>query len=130
MLGNVSLSPKQSKLLSLLLDGQSIVAAAKAVGITQQTAHRWRKEPAFQAAYQAEQQKLFTERLTALRLGVCKALATLARNMGEDVSPSVQVRAAQIWLEQAIVVHKASEVDLRLEALEARSKGEVHDGEF
>ncbi len=50
--------------------------------------------------------------------------------MGEDVSPSVQVRAAQIWLEQAIVVHKASEVDLRLEALEARSKGEVHDGEF
>lgn len=49
MLDNVSLSRKQERFLHALLLGKSIVDSAKDAGVTEQTAHRWLKQPALQA---------------------------------------------------------------------------------
>jgi phage terminase small subunit len=111
---------KQERFITVLLQSPTQEAACKRIGISHETARRWLKLPHVQAAYQRAQQALFNERLAALRLGISTAMATLARNMREDAPPAVQVRAAQIWLEQAIAVHKMSELEARLAELEAR----------
>jgi phage terminase small subunit len=116
------LTPKMEELIAALLSGLNITAAAKASGVAEKTARRWLKLPHFQKAYQAEQQSLFNERLAALRLGVSKCLATLARNMGEDAPPATQVRAAQIWLEAALDIHKMSELEAKIAELEQQLK--------
>ncbi len=119
---NVSseLSPQQDQLISLLLAGIAINAAAKQVGINEKTAHRWLKLKHFQQAYKAAQKALFDQALTGLMLKVDKAIETLDRNMNADINTpaSVQVRAAQIVLEQAISVHKTAELEQKILELE------------
>lgn len=102
-----------------MLSLPSIVAAAQAAGVNDKTARRWLKLPHFQAAYKAAQKALFDEALSALLSGVDTAINTLKRNMtSEDVPPSTQVRAAQIWLEQAISLHKMSDLEQKIAELE------------
>lgn len=113
------LSPKQDSLISLLLAGVSIVTAARQVGIAEKTAHKWLKLAHFQEAYKAAQRSLFDQALTGLMLRVDKAISTLDRNMdGEETPASTQVRAAQIVLEQAIAIHKMSELEQKIAELE------------
>lgn len=45
------LSPSQWAAIEHLLTGATVTEAAEAVGVDRTTVHRWRKEPAFQAAY-------------------------------------------------------------------------------
>ncbi len=55
---NASVSPKQSRLLTLLLQGSSIVDAAKTCKINECTAHRWLKQPAVQQERERRQAAL------------------------------------------------------------------------
>src|SRR6202035_3915607 len=97
------LTPKQEQLIAVLVSGVNIATAARTIGISDKTARRWLKLPHFLAGYKAAQQSIFDDRLAALREGVDTAINTLKRNMTSEETPaSVQVRAAQIWLEQAI----------------------------
>src|SRR5438067_2162002 len=119
-----ALTPKQELLITALLTPLSIVTAAKAAGIAEKTARRWLKLPHFQAAYQAAQKSLFNQALTGLMQKVDKAIETLDRNMDSKETPaSTQVRAAQIMLEQAINVHKMSELEAKYAELEQLVKG-------
>jgi hypothetical protein len=112
------LSPKQESLIALLLAGVSIVAAAKSVGIAEKTAHKWLKLAHFQAAYKAAQKAIFNQALTGLMLKTSKAINTLDRHMDSELTPAaVQVRAAQIILEQAIDIHKTAELEEKIAEL-------------
>ena len=71
------LTPDQAAALELLLSGQTITAAAAAVGVARETVSRWRNDdPTFQAAfnaaiqsaYEANQKKLIDARAKALDL--------------------------------------------------------------
>ncbi len=116
-----SLTINQEKFIEALLAGAQLTVAASSSHISYRTAQRWWKLPHVQAAYKAAQRQLFDQALTGLMQKVDKAIETLDRNMtGEEVSASTQVRAAQIVLEQAIAVHKMSELEARLAELEAR----------
>lgn len=111
------LTSTQELLISCLVSGLNITAAAKAAGIGDKTARRWLKLPHFQRAYKDAQRSLFDQALTGLMLKVDKAIATLDRNMTE-ASPYTQVSAAKIVLEQAIAVHKMSELEQKVAQLE------------
>jgi hypothetical protein len=101
------LTQKQQDFMALLLAGVQIVAAARQLKIGEATAHRWLNMPQFQTAYQALQEELFNEKLTRLRDGVDLAIDTLKAVMhNANESPAAQVRAAQIWLEQTLTLHK------------------------
>ena len=91
MLENVRLSRKQNILLQALLIGSSIVDAAKVAGVTDQTAHRWLKDPTFKAekarreaelqqAEQAEIERILTSGYAAIHNRV-QSLDKLAREM-------------------------------------------------
>lgn len=113
------LTPKQTLLIEALLAGHNITLAAKVSGVADKTARRWLKLPHFQTAYKAAQHSLFDQALSGLLLKVEEAIETISRNMtGEEVPASVQVRAAQIILEQAITIYKASELEAKIAELE------------
>lgn len=50
--GHFKLSPQQAAAVDLLLSGQSVTAAAEAIGVERETLSRWRNhDPAFIAAF-------------------------------------------------------------------------------
>ena len=114
-----ALTPKQERLIEALLTGHNITLSAKASGVADKTARRWLKLPHFQQAYKAAQKRLFDQALTGLMLKIDRAIETLDRHMsGEETPANVQVRAAQIVLEQAIIIHKVSELEAKFTELE------------
>ncbi len=120
---NVSLTAKQERLLSALVQGSTIVDAAKSCQIAERTAHRWLRDEAFQQAYKQARKEAFEKALAMLMTGTGTALKVLLEAMKDKNSPyAVRVRAAQIWLEQAIAVHKNAELEERIAELEARLK--------
>ncbi len=119
MQGNASITPKQEHLLAVLMAGSSIVDAAAACNINESTAHRWLKEDAFQNAYQAARRAAFDETLLALMSGTATALKTLLEAMKNGEGYAVRIRAAAIWLEHAIAIHKVSEIEEQIAELRA-----------
>ncbi len=116
-----SLTPKQEQFIAALVAGNSIVVAAKAVGIGEKTAHRWLKQPLFQEAYKAAKQAVYDEALEGLRDGTKEAIDTLKSNL-KALEPAVQVRAAHIILTQSIQVHKIEVLEQRIQELEEALK--------
>ena len=116
-------TPKQDVFIQALLAGNSIVTAAKIAGCNEKTAHAWLKLPHVQDAYRTAQRTVFDESLSHLMTDVQDACATLKTIMKDsEVSASVRVRAAQIILEQAIEIHKVSELEAKIAELEALVK--------
>ncbi len=132
MSGNVSLTPKQERLIALLLQGSTIVDAAKATGISEQTAHRWLKDAAFQHAYEAERKRLLNHSLTKLQLKFDKAVQTLDRHLeSAKTIPRDQVHAAEIVIDKTIqtaqLVERIAELEAKLAELEAKLAEQEQD---
>jgi phage terminase small subunit len=119
------LNAKQEAFLTAYLASSNITIAAKTSGMADKTARRLVKQPAFQAAYHQAKRELFNQALDGLREHVDKAIKTLARHMdAEETPPGAQIRAAQIYLEQAIQVHKMSELEEKYAELEQLVKAQ------
>lgn len=110
-------TPKMEALITALLCNIAIGSAAHAAGVSESTARRWLKLAHFQEAYKAAQKRVFEHALSSLMSTTEEAIATLRRNMNAE-SPSVQVRAASILLEQSVTIYKIS--DLEKEVAELR----------
>lgn len=120
---STGLTPKQQQLIAALIAGNTIQVAAKVAGVGERTAHAWLKLPIFQQEYRAAKQAVFDEKLDMLKDGITTALKTLAKHMtDEDTPPQVQVRAAQIWLEQSLEIHKMQAFEQRLAELEQKAQ--------
>lgn len=113
------LSVKQEDFIAALLSQPSIAAAARSINLPDKTARRWLKLEHFQKAYHAAKQDKFTSALEILQSGVSVSIKALHKHMTSDETPpAVQVRAAQIWLDQAISLHKMSELEQKIADLE------------
>ena len=112
-------TPKQDKLIAALLAGNTIVEAATIAGCNETTAHAWLKLPSVQEAYTEAKHHVFDEALSQLMLDTGEARTTLKAMMKDaSVPPNTRVRAAQIILEQAIDIHKVSELEQKIAKLE------------
>lgn len=117
------LSAKQSKFLAALLAGNTIITSAQVAGCNEKTAHAWLKLPHVKQAYKDAQQAVFDEAVNSLITDIGDARATLKVIMTDSEAPAAtRVRAAQILLEQAIELHKMSELEARLAELEDQIK--------
>ena len=115
----IELTPKQDKFISALLAGNSIVVAAKVAGIGEKAAHAWLKLPHVQSAYKDAKHTLFDESLSSLMSGIDTAITGIKGIAKDEETPAnVRLRAYQIWLEQAISLHKMSELEQKVEMLE------------
>lgn len=105
MLQNKRLTPKQHKLIASLLAGRNMQQAASAAKCSEATAYRWLDLPHVAQAYDEARQSLFDKAMQALIDASEQSVATLMRNLSAEQA-NVQVRAAQILLEQAITARK------------------------
>jgi phage terminase small subunit len=113
------LTSKQEAFLAAYLACSNITVAARTCGMAEKTARRLVKQSDFQEAYRAAKRELFNQALDGLREHVDKAINTLVRHMSAEETPAgAQIRAAQIYLEQAINVHKMSELEEKYAELE------------
>jgi hypothetical protein len=117
-----SKKPRQQDLfLSALLSQPTIAMAAKTAGISEATAGRWLKDPAFQARYTEAKQQAFGEALSSLQQSMLAAVATLRSVMlSEATRASTKVQAASKLLELGLRAHELYEMEARLQALEQR----------
>ena len=91
------LTPDQAAALDLLLSGQTITAAAAAVGAARETVSRWRNnDPAFQAAYNAALQSAYEAGQARLLEARAKALDKLADLLDSENEATVLKAAAAL----------------------------------
>ena len=113
------LTPKQDTFIAALLAGNSIVVAAKVASIGEKAAHAWLKLPHVQSAYKAAKHTLFDESLSSLMSGIDTAITGIKGIAKDEETPAnVRLRAYQIWLEQAINLHKMGELEQKVNELE------------
>ena len=92
------LTPDQAAALDLLLSGQTITAAAAAVGVARETVSRWRNDdPTFQAAFNAAIQSAYEANQKKLIDARGKALDLLAA-MVDSEDPAIAFKAAAALL--------------------------------
>ncbi len=112
-----TLSPKQATALEALLTTPDLKAAAEKANIGEATIHRYLKEPAFTAQYQAARRVIMSRHLDTLTEAAGEAIAQLRRLLKDDKTPAASiVTSARVLLEAAIKIH----ADSRLEEIENR----------
>lgn len=113
-------SRKEDDALAALLSCPTIVDAAKKAGVSEETLHRWLKQPDFKARYREARQQVVRHAVTRLQSATTQAVETLERNMGCG-NPSVEVAAARAVLDRAIESATLDDAMERLDELERRS---------
>lgn len=92
------LSAEQAAALDLLLAGQTITAAAAAVGVARETVSRWRNsDPAFMGAYNAALQSAYDATTARLLDARGKALDRLAALVDSE-DEATALKAAAVLL--------------------------------
>ena len=96
-----TLEADQAAALDLLLSGQTVTAAAAAVGVARETVSRWRNnDPAFQAAYNAALQSAHDAMSKKLLDARARAIDTLADLLeADDRALALKAAAALLRVE-------------------------------
>jgi phage terminase small subunit len=115
-----TLSTKQRKALTALLQTGEVATAATSAGVSRDTIYRWMKDPVFAAAVrQAEAEALDEVSRVLIRLAR-SAVVTLAAAMADREGPmGPRVRAADITLNRLLQIRELATMEERLAALEA-----------
>jgi hypothetical protein len=117
------LTRKHEQAIAALLSTPSIPAAAKVVGIGEATLWRWLQLPDFQAAYRAARRQVVERAVSELQAATGEAVEALKRNLHCE-NPAVEIRAAQIILEQAVRGIELIDLQERVERLESLLDGQ------
>ena len=117
------LTHKQEKFLLALITTPTTLQASEKAGITESTAYRYMKLPAFKEAQRKLMRELMatvTGRLQYEATASVNVLAELRDN--PDTPPYSRVEASKILLEMAYKTYELDDVLQRIEQLEEKSK--------
>lgn len=112
--------PKQTnkeKALKALLESNSIRDAAKACGLSEETLYRYLRDKDFKAEYRDARRQTVETALGQIQRLTAEAAETLARNLFCE-NPAVEVRTAQIIIENALKGVEITDIIERLETIE------------
>lgn len=113
----------QEKFVLTYAATNSLKEAAKQCGLSDNQGYRLSQTKKFRDRLDVVRRELFNATLEDLRLSVKQAIATLVRHFdSETTPPSVQIRAAQIYLEFALQVHKIADIEKAIELAEEKVK--------
>lgn len=107
----------EEKALAALLNCNSIRDAAKSCGLSEETIYRYLKEPGFVSQYRDARRQAVEYAISKLQKTTGDAVETLERNLHCE-NPAVEVRTAQIILENAMKGIELTDLIERLERLE------------
>ncbi len=117
---------KETLLLTNLARGATVAKAAEQAGVSERTAYRRLRQPAFQARIQALQDETLQRTTAVLTAATQEALQTLVALQAKDTPPNVRRAAAHDLLEMGLRFRESVDLDKRLCALE---KGHVASDE-
>lgn len=107
----------KEKALAALLITKDMAHASRHSGLSKRTLQRYLDDPEFVSEYRAARSRIIENAIITLQRGSGAAVGALARNLCCG-NPSVEIRAAQIWLDMAMRGGELLHVVQRLEALE------------
>lgn len=110
---------KMEQAIAVLLSYRSVEEGARAIGISANTLLRWMKQPEFEAALQEARRKVFSQAVERLQNAADVAAKTVLKIMLNPNTPTgVQLRAAEIVLDQAAKAGEIESIEARLARLE------------
>lgn len=110
-------------------EGKTFKECGEALGVTDRTCRTWAKKPAVKARINELQDERMSEAIGLLRSGVRRALTRIENLIDHGTSDdSVRLSAARGWISDLMALAKYSELERRIEALEAEGGG-VHVGQ-
>ncbi len=114
------LTPKQEKVLSVLVSAPTVQQAAEKAGVGYRTLKRWLSEnKAFQAAYKAALDEQLADGLRRSRQSMGTALDTLEGVMKDKTAPpQARVSAAKAALDVAVKLTEQLDLVEKLDELE------------
>lgn len=122
------LTTKQEKLIALLLTEKTIDEACKKAGVNVTTYWRWMKDENFIGQYRKMRRGILENTVAKLQSITYQAIETLERNLTCE-NPSVEIRCAQIILEQSLKGLEMLDIENRLEMLKHLVKHEEENDE-
>ncbi len=112
---------KMEQAIAVLLSYRSAEEAARAIGISVNTLLRWMKQPDFEAALREARRKVLSQAIERLQNAVDAAAKTVLKIMLNSNTPTgIQLRAAEIVLDQAAKAGAIERIEARLTRLERR----------
>ncbi len=121
--------PKQTnkeKALTALLNSPSIREASKQSGLSEETIYRFLKEKDFLSEYRNARRATVENAITQIQTATSEAVETLKKNLHCE-NPAVEIRAAQIILDNAIKGVELVDVMERLEILEDEHQKQIEE---
>ena len=107
----------KEKVLSALLQSNSVAEAAKISGIAERTIYRYLNEKDFQTEVRAARRSVVETSIGQIQGAASEAVETLKKNL-HCGNPSAEIRAAQIILENSVKGIEMLDILERLEILE------------
>lgn len=116
---------RRERALVVLAGGGTQAEAAAAANVSERTIRRWLASPDFLAKLRQTTDEHLGQAMRELAAGTRGALAVIANIMGDgELSPSVRLRATQLWLEAVWKAREQYELTERVTELEQRLGGE------
>ena len=109
---------KQEQAVAALLSERTVKAAAAACGVSEVTLWRWLQDPDFRGRYREARRMVVERAIGELQQACGEAVGALKRNLTCG-SAAVEVRSAQVILEQAVKAVELIDLQGRVERLEA-----------
>ena len=123
MSDNVGRKKGYEALALALAAGQTLRDAAAAAGVTEMTAYRRWREPAFRQRVSELRAEMIGRAVGKLADNMSESADVLRQLLAEDVKATVRLGAARANLELGVKLHEATELEERLAALERAAKG-------
>ena len=121
-----NLTAAETRLLTAMLEGRGIAAAARSIGMVERTARRWAARPHFQAELQRRTAETLGTTARALAAVMGGAVGTAAAIMSDTTQPSaVRLAAARLILSERAALVNEVDIMRRIDDLE-RALNEVH----
>ena len=120
MAGSQKQERKQEQFIANLLNTATIAQAAKASGISEATAGRWLKEPAFLQAYNDARSHLLRHAVGVLANGLTAGAVVLRSIVQGDGPPAAKVAAIRLMYDIILRNQELEVLEARILGLEAK----------
>jgi alpha-L-fucosidase len=117
------LPAKQEKLIALLLTEKTIDEACRKANVNVTTYWRWMQNEYFLRQYRKTRRGILENTIAKLQSVTHQAIETLERNLTCE-NPAVEIRSAQIILEQSIKGLETLDIENRIETIEDSLKAQ------
>ena len=114
-----NLTAAETRLLTAMLEGRGIAAAARSIGMVERTARRWAARPRFQMELQRRTAETLETTARALAAVMGGAVATAAALMADTTQPpAVRLAAARLILSERAALVNEVDIMRRIDELE------------